>query len=81
MRSLSEREQAFVISLKRHGFRFLETRSGKYLKRKKGYVFLSSAREEASGIDFWVKMPGEHKILPVQVTQRGSRLRKNILVS
>lgn len=77
MRRLSDREGAFVLSLKRHGFRFIKNIHGnKNLKRKKGYIAPSTAREDASGIDFWVKLPFDDSIFPIQVTQRGTKLMR-----
>lgn len=57
------------MSLMYHGFRL--TYSRKDLKKRKGYVIPSTRREDASGTDLWIKMPGDARILPVQVTQRG----------
>ena len=71
-RNLPRREHVFVTSLRYHGFRF--TRSRENLKKRKGYIIPATAREDASGIDFWVKAPGETELLPAQVTQRGVRM-------
>lgn len=35
---------------------------------------LATAKEDAGGIDFWVKMPDDCRLFPVQVTQRGVRM-------
>jgi len=68
-RSLPKREQVFVLSLMYHGYRVTKKRTG--LKKKKGYICCSTKREDASGVDFWVKMPGSMRMFPIQVTQRG----------
>ena len=34
---------------------------------------LATYREDAVGVDFWVKMPRDMRILPVQISQRGVR--------
>lgn len=71
---LPDREHVFVLSLKYHGFR--RTRKRKDLKFTRGYVIPTTKREDASGIDFFVKMPRDERLFPVQVTQRGVRLFK-----
>jgi hypothetical protein len=71
-RKLPAREQVFIQSLLYHGFRPTTKRHN--LKHKYGYVIPSSAREDADGIDVWVKMPRDHRIIPVQVAQRGTSL-------
>ena len=71
-RRVPGREQVFIMSLMYHGFRPARRRVN--LKKKKGYVISSSGREDAFGIDLWVKMPGHTTPIPVQITQRGVRL-------
>ena len=66
---LTPREQVFITSLLYHGFR--KTRRRKDLKYRCGYIIPATRREDSSGIDFWVKMPKDERLLPVQVTQRG----------
>lgn len=34
---------------------------------------LATYREDAVGVDFWVKMPRDMRLLPVQISQRGVR--------
>ena len=72
LRKLTPREKSFKVSLQRHGFRY--KKSKKNLKENKGYVIPSTKREDASGIDFWIKLPKETELIPIQVTQRGTRL-------
>ncbi len=69
---LPPREQVFVASLLYHGFRL--RRGRKNLKRAYGYVIPATDREDSGGIDFWVKMPKDERLFPVQVTQRGVRM-------
>jgi len=69
---LPSREQVFIESLLYHGFR--KTRRRRNLKYRLGFVIPATRREDAGGIDFWVKMPRDDRLLPVQVTQRGVRL-------
>ena len=69
---LPTREQVFIESLMYHGFR--KTRTRKNLKFRSGYIIPSTRREDSGGIDFWVKMPRDERLFPVQVTQRGVRL-------
>lgn len=69
---LPARELVFIKSLVYHGFRMLKRRSD--LKRNRGYIIPSTKREDGDGIDFWVKMPGDYRIFPIQLTQRGVRL-------
>lgn len=71
-RKLPTREQVFIMSLMYHGFR--PTTRRKNLKRQYGYVIPATDREDASGVDLWVKMPRDERIFPVQVTQRGTKL-------
>lgn len=73
-RQLPKREHVFIASLKYHGFNLKGSR--KNLKFKKGYIFPSTKREDAQGIDLWVKMPKDYRIFPVQVTQRGVKMYK-----
>ena len=68
-RILPKREQLFVLSLMYHGYRFTKKRAG--LKKKKGYISPSTKREDASGVDFWIKEPRSTCMRPIQVTQRG----------
>jgi hypothetical protein len=44
------------------------------LKFKRGYIVPATRREDGDGIDVWVKMPKDDRLLPVQVTQRGVRM-------
>ena len=69
---LSVREQAFVHSLQYHGFRYTKRRRN--LKYNRGYIIPATKREDADGVDFWIKIPKERLLYPVQVTQRGVRL-------
>ncbi|MDB4992416.1 MAG: hypothetical protein JWL75_661 [Parcubacteria group bacterium] len=71
-RKLPTRERVYVHSLMYHGYRFVRRRRN--LKKKKGYVVPATNREDSSGIDFWVKMPGSMVLIPVQITQRGVKL-------
>ena len=73
-RRLPGREYVFLLSLMYHGFRLTHRR--KRLKKKKGYVVPSTWREDASGIDFWIKMPRSLILYPAQVTQRGIKMFK-----
>jgi hypothetical protein len=69
---LSAREQVFVHSLQYHGFRFTKRRSN--LKYKRGYIIPATRREDSGGVDFWIKLPKDRLLFPIQVTQRGVRL-------
>lgn len=69
-----QREYVFVGSLKYHGFR--EATRRKNLKLKCGYIIHATQKEDSNGIDFWVKMPYDNRLLPVQVTQRGIKMFK-----
>jgi hypothetical protein len=71
-RRLPTRERVYVHSLMYHGYRFVQRRRN--LKQKKGYVIPATRREDAGGIDLWVKMPGSMVLIPIQITQRGTRL-------
>jgi hypothetical protein len=71
-RKLPSREHVFITSLMYHGFRF--THSRRNLKFKRGFIIPATSREDANGIDVWVKMPKDERIFPVQVTQRGVRM-------
>ena len=71
---LPQRESVFIQSLMYHGFRMTTTR--KNFKFSRGYVIPATQFEDSGGIDFWVKMPRDERLLPVQVTQRGIRIRK-----
>ncbi len=66
------REQVFIQSMMYHGFR--KTNRRKDLKLKKGFIIPATEKEDSGGIDFWVKMPGDSRLLPVQITQRGVKL-------
>lgn len=55
-----------------HGYRMTTRRRS--LKLRRGYIIPATTKEDAGGIDCWVKMPNDQRILPVQVTQRGIRL-------
>ena len=63
-----------MASLAYHGFRKTSCRDG--LKYSIGYIIPSTDREDASGTDFWVKLPKEEELFPVQITQRGIRMFK-----
>lgn len=73
-RKLPKREHVFIMSLMYHGFRF--TRKRKDHKRSIGYLMPATDREDSGGIDFWIKMPKDMRIFPVQITQRGIRMFK-----
>jgi len=66
------REKVFIESLMYHGFR--KCRRRRNLKYKRGYVIPATQAEDSGGIDFWVKMPRDSRLFPVQITQRGVRL-------
>ena len=66
------REHVFIQSLQYHGFK--RTRRRHSLKYRHGFIITATRREDATGIDFWIKMPKDERLLPVQVTQRGVRL-------
>ncbi len=68
-RRLPLREYVFIGSLLRHGFR-LVNQDG-YLKYRVGYVIISTQQEDSSGVDFFVKMPRDRSLYPIQITQRG----------
>ena len=72
VRALPARERVFLLSLMYHGYRVTKKRSG--LKKKKGYICWSTKREDASGIDFWVKEPRCEEMLPIQITRRGDAI-------
>lgn len=69
---LPDRERVFIESLLYHGFR--KTKRRHDLKFRLGFVIPATRREDATGIDFWIKMPRDDRLLPIQVTQRGVRL-------
>lgn len=69
---LPRREHVFIESLLYHGFR--KTRRRRNLKFRLGFVIPATRREDAVGIDFWIKMPRDERLFPIQVTQRGVRL-------
>jgi hypothetical protein len=63
-----------------HGFR--KTRRRKNLKYSRGYIIPATKHEDSGGIDFWVKMPRDERLFPLQVTQRGVSLyRKHRILS
>ena len=68
-RRLPQRERVFVLSLVYHGFRITEKRRN--FKLRRGYVIPATRKEDSGGVDFWVKMPNDTRMLPVQITQRG----------
>lgn len=70
-RKLPKREEVFLHSLQVHGFR--KTKKRENLKKRRGYVILSTNREDSMGVDFWVKMPYDMRIFPMQISQRGVR--------
>jgi hypothetical protein len=69
------REHVFVQSLKYHGFR--KAQKHNHLKWARGYIIHATTQEDSSGIDFWVKMPRDSSLIPIQITQRGVRLFKH----
>lgn len=69
---LPNRELVFIESLLYHGFRKIRRR--KNLKYRLGFIIPATKKEDAAGIDFWVKMPRDERLFPLQVTQRGVRL-------
>ena len=71
-RRLPLREQVFMRSLIHHGFRV--ARPGKHLKKGMRYVIPSTAAEDAALIDFWVKLAGDTRLIPVQITKRGTAI-------
>jgi hypothetical protein len=71
-RRLPIRERVFAHSLMYHGFRFVRRRDR--LKKNRGYVIPATKAEDSSLIDFWVKLPGDTKLIPVQITQRGTAI-------
>lgn len=71
---LPTREQVFIQSLKYHGF--ATTRRRRNLKDRLGYIIPATRREDAAGIDLWVKMPKDERLLPIQITQRGVRMHR-----
>ncbi len=71
-RRLCGREYVFIQSLMYHGFRY--TRRRTRLKRGYNYIIPSTGREDAVGVDAWIKLRGDDALVPVQVTQRGIRL-------
>ncbi len=73
-RKLPKREYVFIMSLMYHGFRYTSKRQN--LKKSRGYLIPATDKEDHDGIDFWVKMPKDMRIFPVQVTQRGVRMFK-----
>jgi hypothetical protein len=73
-RQLPNREQVFIMSLMYHGFHLNYSRRN--LKFKKGYMIPATKMEDSGGVDLWIKMPKDDRILPVQITQRGVRMYK-----
>lgn len=71
-RTLPMREQVFIASLRRHGYVFTEQRTS--LKRRKRYIIPATKHEDSGGIDFWIKPPRSTRLIPIQVTQRGTSL-------
>lgn len=67
-RSLPLREQVFVMSLARHGYQCVTRHH--LLKKRKRYIIPATAREDASGIDFWIKPAKSTVRIPIQITQR-----------
>jgi len=57
-----------------HGFRLTRTREN--FKKREGYVIPATDREDSNGIDFWIKMPRDMRLFPVQITQRGVKMYK-----
>ena len=75
-RRLPLREQVFIRSLTYHGFRV--AKRGMHLKKRKRYVIPSTSAEDASLIDFWVKLAGDTRLIPVQITQRGTAIFRRL---
>lgn len=71
-RKLPRREEVFVKSLMYHGFR--KTHQRENLKYAYGYIIAATKYEDGGGTDFWIKMPRDARLFPIQVTQRGVRL-------
>ena len=71
-RKLPDREKVFISSLLCHGF--ILVYNSRNLRRRSGYIIPSTKHEDASGVDFWIKMPGETRVFPIQITQRGVRM-------
>lgn len=69
---LPRREHVFLQPLRYHGFRYTHRRTD--LKYRRGYVIPATRFEDSGGIDFWIKMPRDERLFPVQVTQRGTRI-------
>ncbi len=70
--NLPNRERVFIQSLMYHGFR--KTNKRYDLKFRTGFIIPATRREDSSGIDFWIKMPRDERLFPVQVTQRGVQM-------
>ena len=68
------RESVFIESLKYHGFR--KTSRRRNLKFNCGYVIPATTKEDSTGTDFWIKMPRDKRLFPVQVTQRGVKIHR-----
>lgn len=73
-RKLPMREQVFLEGLRYHGFKLTYTSHN--LKFRNGYVIPTTKREDSGGVDFWVKLPRQIELVPVQVTQRGTKLHR-----
>ena len=70
-RKLPMREQVFLEGLRYHGFKLTYTSHN--LKFRNGYVIPTTIREDSGGVDFWVKLPRQIELVPVQVTQHSFR--------
>ena len=56
----------------RHGYRVVG--STHVFKRRKRYIIPATRLEDAGGVDFWVKPAKSTRLIPVQITQRGTVL-------
>lgn len=71
-----DRERVFFASLQYYGFTLSFIRVN--LDFGHGYIMPATIREDSGGIDCYVKMPRDHRIFPVQVTQRGIRINRKL---
>ena len=72
---LTERERVFISSLLYHGFRLALRKHA--LPPHHGYVIPGTMAEDAIGIDLWVRLPHEQHLIPIQLTQRGTKLHRH----
>lgn len=68
-RNLTDREQVFVRSLVRHGFRCVWITE--FLKYNQNYIIPAPRKEDSGGVDFFIKFRKSWKLHPVQITQLG----------